>query len=62
MMRCSNEYNGAIVGDVKGSSRSYLPEEDIGDCPPKQQGSVIGEIGGCEPFFGSGWHAFVSVR
>lgn len=44
MMRCSDEYDGAISGDVEGTSGSYFAKEDVCDGLPEQQSGLIDEV------------------
>ena len=45
MVWCSDEDNWTISGDVEGTSRTYLPEEDACDGAPDDEGGLVGEVG-----------------
>lgn len=45
MMRCANKDYWALSGDVEGTSRTYLPEEDACDDAPEEEGGFVGQVG-----------------
>ena len=45
MVRCCHENDGAISGDVEGTSRTYLPKEDTCDGAPDDEGGFVGQVG-----------------
>lgn len=45
VMRCPDEDNWTLSGDVESASRTYLPEEDACDGAPEEEGGLVGELG-----------------
>lgn len=45
IVRCGDEYDGALAGNVERAPRPNLAEEDIGDNAPEDKRSVIDEVG-----------------
>lgn len=57
MMWCSNKDNWPLSGDVEGTSRTYLPEEDACDGTPEEKRGLVGEVGRQRERFHLGRHA-----
>lgn len=45
MMRCCHKNDRTILGNVEGTSRAYLPEEDTCDDAPEDEGGLVGQVG-----------------
>jgi hypothetical protein len=45
MMWSSDEDYWTLSGDVEGTPRTYLPEEDACDDAPEDEGGLVGEVG-----------------
>jgi len=45
MVWCCNKDDRAISGDVEGTSRTYLSEEDTCDGAPEDERGLVGNVG-----------------
>ena len=44
IMRCSNEYDRSFSRDVESTAWTDFSEEDVGNCPPKEQSGVVNKV------------------
>ena len=62
MVWCCHENDRPISGDVEGTSRTYLPEEDTCNCAPDDEGGLVGQVGRKRKRFCMVRHADVGRR